>query len=261
MRVTAAFLQVGNFCFSHFPAFSPGAWQDGRSDDRWIAPAYRFLGPLRLQSPERMLGLRCSFSSDIWSFGILARFLVTGAFPLPIQDPPSVLGFKTSVVEAEVPALPIFPLDPPMKDKALRCGNADDFSPALRRQLALSQMAALESSSIPSSSEQTDNRPAQDGSENRHKASAAAAEPNACPPYFSRELSHLIGLCLDRSDHRRPAAKDLLQHRFFVRYPPSKEDLKTFLKQGRQARSLPPTQIQTGRAVETQPLHAASTPK
>lgn len=183
-----------------------------------------------------MLGLRCSFFSDIWSFGVLARYLATGTFPLPIQDPPSALGFKTAIVDEEVPALPIFPLDPPMKDKSLRCGNPDDFSPALRRQLAISQMAALESSSTPPRLD-ADKKDAPEGTEKKAKASQAA-EPNACPPYFSRELSHLIGLCLDRSDYRRPTAKDLLQHRWFVRYPPSKEDLKAFLKQGRQARAV-----------------------
>jgi hypothetical protein len=34
-----------NFSFSHFPSYSPGAWQDGRSDERWTAPARRFFGP------------------------------------------------------------------------------------------------------------------------------------------------------------------------------------------------------------------------
>jgi len=202
-----------------------------------MAPALRFLGPLRLQSPERLLGLRCSFAADVWSFGVLARHLATGSFPLPIQDPPSVLGFKTMVVESDVSALPIFPLDPPMKDKALRCGNVDDFSPALRRQLALSQTAALESASTPSSPKTPQN--ATEGSDKKpDKATAAAAAPNTCPPSFSRELSHLVGLCLDRSDYRRPTAQELLQHRFFVRYLPSKDEFKAFLKHGRQARAV-----------------------
>ena len=36
---------ASNFGFSHFPTYSPGAWQDGRSDERWAAPARRFFGP------------------------------------------------------------------------------------------------------------------------------------------------------------------------------------------------------------------------
>ena len=65
---------------------------------------------VRHQSPERLLGLRCSFASDIWSFGILARFLAVGVFPLPIQEPPSALAFKSLLVHQDVPPLPIFPL-------------------------------------------------------------------------------------------------------------------------------------------------------
>ena len=64
----------------------------------------------------------------------------------------------------------------------------------------------------------------------------AKREARKCPLYFSRELSHLIGMCMERSEHKRPSAKELLLHRFFVRFPPSKDDLKNFLKQGRQAR-------------------------
>jgi hypothetical protein len=57
-----------------------------------------------------LIGLKHSFASDVWSFGLLARFLAVGHFPLPIQDPPSVLGFKSSVVDNDISPLPIFPL-------------------------------------------------------------------------------------------------------------------------------------------------------
>jgi serine/threonine protein kinase len=63
-----------------------------------------------VQSPERLIGVKHSFASDIWSFGLLARFLAVGQFPLPIEDPPSVFGFKSSVVDSDVSHLPIFPL-------------------------------------------------------------------------------------------------------------------------------------------------------
>ena len=58
-----------------------------------------------------------------------------------------------------------------------------------------------------------------------------SVEPAKSPPYFSRELSHLVATCMERSDLKRPCARELLFHRFFVRYPPHKEELKQFLKQ------------------------------
>ena len=54
------------------------------------------------------------------------------------------------------------------------------------------------------------------------------------PAYFSRELSHLVSWCMDRSDHKRPTARQVLKHRFFMRYPPQKEDVKLLLKQALQ---------------------------
>ena len=55
-----------------------------------------------------------------------------------------MFGFKTWVVDTETTNLPIFPLDPPVGNKALRCGNSDDFTPALRRQLAFSSLDTTE---------------------------------------------------------------------------------------------------------------------
>ena len=63
-----------------------------------------------MQSPERLIGVKHSFASNVWSFGLLARYLAVGQFPLPIEDPPSVLGFKSSVVDTDVSHLAIFPL-------------------------------------------------------------------------------------------------------------------------------------------------------
>ena len=53
-------LKITNFSFSFFPAFTPGGSLDSSSDFRWQAPSSRFFGPLRHQSPERLLGLRCA---------------------------------------------------------------------------------------------------------------------------------------------------------------------------------------------------------
>jgi hypothetical protein len=45
LSVSTGDIKVGNFGFSFFPSFSPGGWQDVRSDVRWQAPACRFFGP------------------------------------------------------------------------------------------------------------------------------------------------------------------------------------------------------------------------
>jgi len=67
-------VRLSNFYFSQFPKRCPGADLSAKTEQR-IA---RFLGPLLHQAPERMLGLECSFSSDIWSLGFLLRFCLTG---------------------------------------------------------------------------------------------------------------------------------------------------------------------------------------
>jgi serine/threonine protein kinase len=49
------------------------------------------------------------------------------------------------------------------------------------------------------------------------------------PAYFSRALSNLVGICMQRRYHKRPTAKELLNHDFFKQTPPSKDNLKLFL--------------------------------
>ena len=45
LNTVSADVKLGNFAFAHFPSYLPGAWQDGRSDERWTAPPRRFFGP------------------------------------------------------------------------------------------------------------------------------------------------------------------------------------------------------------------------
>ena len=182
--------------FSASPCCVPGSWLDARSDERWVTGAASFFAPVRVQSPERLLGLRCSYTSDMWSVGVVARHLVEGAFPLPISDPPSILGFKTWVVENDLAPLPVFNGEPDVAEKDLRQGNAHHFTPALRRLLT------------------------------------EASEAARCAEHrkFSRELSHLVALFMDRRDHKRPSASEALNHRLFIRFLPSREEVKSFLK-------------------------------
>ena len=41
-------------------------------------PYPRFVGPLKHQAPERLLGLQCSYASDVYSVGLMLRTLATG---------------------------------------------------------------------------------------------------------------------------------------------------------------------------------------
>ena len=182
--------------FSASPCCVPGSWLDARSDERWVTGAASFFAPVRVQSPERLLGLRCSYTSDMWSVGVVARHLVEGAFPLPISDPPSILGFKTWAVENDLAPLPVFNGEPDVAEKDLKQGNANHFTPALRRMLT------------------------------------EASEAARCAEHrkFSRELSHLVALFMDRRDHKRPSASEALSHRLFLRFLPPREEVKSFLK-------------------------------
>jgi len=64
LNTVSADVKLGSFAFAHFPSYSPGAWQDGRSDERWTAPPRRFFGPgVSLPAPPLLavpgISLRC----------------------------------------------------------------------------------------------------------------------------------------------------------------------------------------------------------
>ncbi|EKX45461.1 hypothetical protein GUITHDRAFT_54988, partial [Guillardia theta CCMP2712] len=74
-------VRVGGFFFSHFLSCEPASeFRDDQQSSR------RFLGPLRHQAPERMLGLECHFPSDVWSLGFLVREMALGEFPLSLLN-------------------------------------------------------------------------------------------------------------------------------------------------------------------------------
>ena len=71
----------------------------------------RFLGPLQHQAPERLLGLECSYSSDIYSLGFLMRQLLTGEHPLAPDkhEIKTSLAYKAMVVDGDIPPLCVNP--------------------------------------------------------------------------------------------------------------------------------------------------------
>jgi len=68
----------------------------------------KFSGPFYHMSPERLLGLECSFPADVWSIGILAIELALGKGPYDMakfQGPNGVFEFRKMVAETDSPTL------------------------------------------------------------------------------------------------------------------------------------------------------------
>jgi hypothetical protein len=60
--------------------------------------ALQFSGPWTCMSPERLLGLECSFSSDVWSFGVCLLHLALGRCPYLQTELCSIKALKNAVV-------------------------------------------------------------------------------------------------------------------------------------------------------------------
>ncbi len=92
-------LRISNFFFAQFPKRSPGT--DIKANGEFGNKIGRFLGPLLHQSPERMLGLECSFPSDIYSLGFMIRLLLTGELPVDLKENniQTTLAYKTIMVD------------------------------------------------------------------------------------------------------------------------------------------------------------------
>ncbi len=74
-----------------------------------LGRAARFAGPYAHMAPERILGVQCSFPSDIWSVGVLARELALGRAPAPPaaapDDPHALFAYQQAIVAHPSPSL------------------------------------------------------------------------------------------------------------------------------------------------------------
>src|SRR4051812_32117965 len=76
-----------------------------------------FVGTRTYMSPERILGYNYSFSSDIWSLGLIIYELAVGKFPYKLSD--VFIEYLDSMLKDPEPTLP----------------DDGDFSPELRNFL------------------------------------------------------------------------------------------------------------------------------
>jgi serine/threonine protein kinase len=54
-----------------------------KSLDESLMMCKTFVGTMNYMSPERMMGEKYSYPSDIWSLGIILVEMATGVFPFP----------------------------------------------------------------------------------------------------------------------------------------------------------------------------------
>ena len=84
--------RLGGFCYSV----------------KHIGKTSKFSGPFCHMSPERLLGLECSFAADVWSIGILAMDLALGHCPYDVakfEGPDGLFEFRKMVTSEESPSL------------------------------------------------------------------------------------------------------------------------------------------------------------
>ena len=84
--------RLGGFCYSV----------------KHIGKNNRFSGPFYHMSPERILGLECSFAADVWSVGILAMEIALGSHPYDFSQYQGVEGlfeFRKMVSAEDSPTL------------------------------------------------------------------------------------------------------------------------------------------------------------
>lgn len=62
-----------------------------------------FVGTCQYMSPERIQGKKYTYSSDIWSFGLVLIYLATGEEPYEPQD--THIGMMASILDEEAPRL------------------------------------------------------------------------------------------------------------------------------------------------------------
>ena len=83
-----------------------------------------FVGTKNFMSPERIMGKNHSFSSDIWSLGLVIYELATGSFPYLIDN--NFLMQITRIVEGPIPVIPENEkYSPELRDFVSRCLQKD----------------------------------------------------------------------------------------------------------------------------------------
>jgi len=200
-------VRVSNFFFAQFPKQSPGS--DIKANGGSGNKIQRFLGPLLHQSPERMLGLECSFPSDIYSLGFMIRLLLTGELPVDLQGNSiqTPLAYKTIVCDGHRLPLKV--------DPAAYSGTSESVRVDKRR----SMKKVLDHSS--------------GDWKQSWKSRCSRFEKTAAAKHYSKELSELVEDCMQKNPEMRPTAVELGDHPFITRCKLTMGlgvELKAFLK-------------------------------
>jgi len=185
-------VRLSNYYFSQFPKRCAGSCLSAKADQK----IPRFLGPLLHQAPERMLGLQCSFSSDIWSLGFLIRFCLTGELPVRPEKHQiqTLLGYKKAMVEGKLLPLKVNP-----REKGELAHAAGPLGKAMPRH-------------IRKILEKTSNE-----WKESWKPQCSRFEKTKAPEFYSKDLSELVDECLQKNPAKRPTAVELADHPFLVR--------------------------------------------
>ena len=83
-----------------------------KSLDETLMMCQTFVGTMNYMSPERMEGLKYSYSSDIWSLGIVLSELASGRYPFPIaQNYLEMLDFVKTIPTDSISNNPAFSIE------------------------------------------------------------------------------------------------------------------------------------------------------
>jgi serine/threonine protein kinase len=208
-------IRISSFFFSQFPKRAPGSDMKAHTNPK----VGRFVGPLLHQSPERMLGLECSFPADIYSLGYMLRLLVTGEYPVSLEQHQikTTLSYKSVVVNGSMVPLKVHP-------SAYIQTNSNDLQSSVGKQLG--RVHALHR--VKKMLENASNEWKQEW-----RLRCSRFDHTTPATYYSKELSELVEACMQKNPAKRLTAVELCDHPFLIRCKLTmglSVELKAFLK-------------------------------
>ena len=88
-----------------------------------LAMCGTFVGTFKYMSPERIRNKPYSYSSDIWSFGLVLMECATGVYPY--TELTNCIEMAQTILECDVPELPSSQYTPELRDFIKQCLHRD----------------------------------------------------------------------------------------------------------------------------------------